>query len=350
MAIKFNNLVVGKMVTAQPMAGVGVSLLKSVAFPKPKLTPAYNVEMVNPIPQDDLVQILSYIEQGHNELRNLGELEYLGGGQFGAVFGYKNYAIKINKGWQDTPFEDGQILKQLQHVKTIVKLYAIIDDVAIVTERVNGMTVGDYVAVGHVEKFVNPTYTDVYKDGLKEIVLSGFDPRDLHNANVLISRDTGLPIIVDVGYFLTSSTSYHSKDSVDLKSDWSTRYALRHCDEMREYVKEKQIELGLLKPDEPEEPKQAIQTERAEPHFRGGFVGHIGHASLIKFEPHDFKIMDKDVINNAINALKPQIDFNLDFAKFNKISMFGVGHKFSFNPIVFNKNVHGMEEIVFKNV
>lgn len=225
----------------------GVSLLKSLhsqVKEKEELKPEYKVEMVNPIPQDDLVFMLSQIKKGHRELKNLGELEFLGGGMYGAVFAYKNYAIKISRSSNSEDFKDGEILKNLQHVKSIVKLYAIVEHVAIITERVVGMTVEKYLYRGDKEKFISPLYTEVYEDGLKEIAFSGYMVNDLHNENVLISKETGLPLIVDVGMFRKTNSKHVSKNSIDLHSNSGSRNALFYSNQMKKWVDDKKAELG----------------------------------------------------------------------------------------------------------
>jgi serine/threonine protein kinase len=175
--------------------------------------PENKIEIVNPIPLDDLYHMVSIINKGHRSEEFIN-LERLGSGAFGTVVAYKNYAIKYirdedkrctrDRGGNKISDElsDATILKDLQHIPCIVKLYAVIDNIAIIVEKVDGMIAEKYSYNGwKQENFINIDFAEAFENALKGILHKGYYPKDLHAENVMIDRKTGMPVIIDVGLF-----------------------------------------------------------------------------------------------------------------------------------------------------
>lgn len=208
----------------------------------------YDVELINEIPQQDLDYMMNLIEKGKRALDK--ELERLGRGAYGTVYGYKDYAIKILNGYEegfnscDAETNDGDILEGLQSVKYVPKLYAKIENRAIIVSRVRGLTVSEYVKAmrnGKCENFINPSFNTAFEEALKDVVMLGYKPYDLHDCNVMIDYDNGLPIIVDVGLFSRWDKSFKDRNSIDLRDTYPTSDAMYYiCDSLSPYIRRKQ--------------------------------------------------------------------------------------------------------------
>lgn len=177
------------------------------------------IEIIKPIPLEDLLHMAEVIRDGHDSER-ARELDQLGRGAFGTVLGYKEYAIKYFRNGKDC-YEDsgyGQnglsdkdeirdvtVLRELQFIPSIPRLYAVIDGIAIIMERVNGHTCDDYMSnvrtAGYKGNYISKRFNKVYIEDLIKIAKYGFEPNDLHGGNVMVCKKTGLPKIVDVGLF-----------------------------------------------------------------------------------------------------------------------------------------------------
>lgn len=207
-------------------------------------------EIISPIPLDDLQHIVKKIEENrekifpkpdkneyirNNQRRYQGylPLEFIGSGTYGLVYGYKDYAIKVNKRVFPSEFEirnqvnDKNALKKLNHVSCLPKLYAIIEDDIIIMERIRGRTVEDYFWEGGYK--TNPIDNMAFesiRDDLYEIVSSGFTPYDVHDKNVMIDYITGKLKIIDTGYFREEKTCEHS----DIEENSGYRQAIESID------------------------------------------------------------------------------------------------------------------------
>lgn len=157
--------------------------------------------------------------------RKFTKLEKLGTGSFGEVRAYKNYAIKIV---DEGDMLDGEILKNLQSVENVPRLYAIVDDNAMITELIDGCTVSEYEHIGRENNFVNPSFNIVFEETLKDILHKGYLPYDLHSSNVMIKSDTGLPVIIDVGLFEKNETDrdFSDKDNINVRAVYSSSKAM----------------------------------------------------------------------------------------------------------------------------
>lgn len=143
-----------------------------------------SIKIINPIPKEDLDFIKK--EYRKNNFRHLVEI---GAGSQGTVYRYKNYAIK------DYSFSgayDGKILEQLQDNDLFPKLYFY---------NANFM-VTEYLEITNAYKYyernveVNYTAFDIYEYCYKK----DFIPYDIHDENVVITKDDKIKII-DVGCF-----------------------------------------------------------------------------------------------------------------------------------------------------
>lgn len=161
-----------------------------------------DIRVINNISVEDL----SYIYEVY-KYNKWDDLEILGKGASGKVYGYRDYAIKLLKNNEYfSRHKDIEIFEFLQgKVSCIPTLYAIISDTVMIMERIRGVTVYQYIYQNErdmkkVNQFVRPDFNDMYRQGLDEIVKAGYAPKDLHEENVMIDY-TGKPVIVDVGLF-----------------------------------------------------------------------------------------------------------------------------------------------------
>lgn len=180
------------------------------------------VTIYNEIELNDLEVMVKAVKDYNNKLEvgHAGEfdsLKYLGSGAYGYVKGYKNYAIKVlsdTKGYYDTrdnfiipKLEDIHILKELQTVSAIPKLYASIGDNAVIMERIDGVTLDElWKNVNYqgdsAEYLFHENFKQLLADSIKEILDCGLQPNDLHSNNLMVCQQTGKPRIIDVGMYL----------------------------------------------------------------------------------------------------------------------------------------------------
>ncbi|UUV46125.1 serine/threonine protein kinase [Bacillus phage vB_BanS-Thrax1] len=197
------------------------------------------IEIVTEIPREDVLQMAEMVIKQECGNYGLSKLQMLGTGAFGRVFAYKDYAIKhLRKGrsLKDEGMNDVSVLKGLQHLDCVPTLYAVIGDTAIITSKVDGMTVEkfmqevDYGDTGDEDmNFINPAFEELFVEAMQKCFLSGYEPRDLHQANVMIERGTGRPIIVDFGKFRTVTRSYietlkDENGNIDVTRNPQTKY------------------------------------------------------------------------------------------------------------------------------
>lgn len=157
------------------------------------------------IPQHELEYLVSLMENGSESMDE--DLKELGRGQYGTVYGYKDYAIKYSRRhvhWHkgDEP-EDAQTLKELQQFDFVPRLYATYGSDFMIVSRVRGITVDEFVNKRRSGKsaFINPRFNVAFKQMLRDIAMAGFEPNDMHSKNVMIDSKTGMPVLVDVGFF-----------------------------------------------------------------------------------------------------------------------------------------------------
>lgn len=217
------------------------------------------VEIIQPLPLDDLIHMMDAISEGY-ESEKANKLDSLGRGAFGTVLGYKDYAIKYFRNgksqWDSASTEnklpdgnkltDAYILKELQSIPSIPRIYAVIDDRAIIMERIDGDTCEDYADnvrnSKYKKNYISKDFNNVYRNALVEIANLGFEPYDLHGHNVMVCRKTGLPKIVDVGLFrkITSEElmkEYQSNEKFEITP---MRQAISWvADSMNQYIERK---------------------------------------------------------------------------------------------------------------
>lgn len=293
------------------------------------------------IPQHDLEYLVTLMENGSEKLDE--DLKELGRGQYGTVYGYKDYAIKYSRkhvNWHkehDEP-EDAVILKELQEFNFIPRLYATYGSDFMIVSRVRGMTVNDFVnkRMQGRNLYINPRFNEVFKQALRQIALAGFDPNDMHSKNVMVDAKTGMPMLVDVGFFeklsdgmLKMVKDSHSIDdelySIQNAIEWVCERTERYitADKKREYEEEMEERVGAIHnhgdigemlmnfKEQPmvihEQP--AIQFNAGGIHIFGAMQGkgHIGLGRL------------REV--HRLRENMPDIDIDLDFG-FHKPEMF----------------------------
>ena len=192
-------------------------------------TPRNTIEVIQPMPLSDLMFFIDLVNEGGHKSRKADSLQKLGRGAFGTVLGYKDYAIKYfrdgascydHRDSNNIPtgeIRDAYILKELQSIKAIPRIYAVIDNIAVIMEKVDGENADDYRMRVRQEyykperNYISPDFNKVFEESLKDILHLGFDPHDLHGYNVMVCRKTGLPKIVDVGLFKKFVKDYDLK-------------------------------------------------------------------------------------------------------------------------------------------
>lgn len=156
------------------------------------------------IPQHDLDYLIHLMKQGEEAMKE--DLKQIGRGQYGTVFGYKEYAIKFARRQRYSELEESEdagVLKHLQHLDFIPRLYATYGTEYMIVSRVRGTTVEKFLdaRMSGGSPYINPKFNNAFREMLKDIVQAGWIPHDLHSKNVMIDAKTGMPMIVDVGFF-----------------------------------------------------------------------------------------------------------------------------------------------------
>lgn len=129
------------------------------------------------------------------------KFERIGSGTYGTVYGYKNYAIKFIENERDKQNKDIEVLKEISYLHCIPTLYAVIDNKIIIVERIEGQTVTQYIANYENPYNIDERIIDELDEALKTVVKAGYNPRDLHKKNVMITPDAEIKL-VDVGWFV----------------------------------------------------------------------------------------------------------------------------------------------------
>lgn len=181
---------------------------------------------MNTVAINDMEHIRNMVEIGDKMMgKGLNTFKRLGHGFYGTVYGYKDYAIKYFRYGIDSDSKDISMLKRLQHLKCVPKLYEVIGDKAIVTSRVRGYTIHrymQYVESKRIDNFVSPRFNIEYKKALQDIMRAGIKPADLHNENIMIEESTGLPVIVDLGEFRDENFSESSIEKINYIGNMET--------------------------------------------------------------------------------------------------------------------------------
>ncbi|AYP68193.1 kinase [Bacillus phage vB_BcoS-136] len=165
---------------------------------------AEKIEVIGNISQDDL----DFIIEAYENDDFISKFDTIGSGTYGRVFGYKDYAMKRFKDKNNARNVDIEVLKDLQHLDCIPKIYATINDEVIIMERIHGVTVKDYCERDKTMGVeIDKTFLDLWDEALISVIKSGYSPDDLHESNVMIDIKTVTPKFVDVGYFFK-----HGKD------------------------------------------------------------------------------------------------------------------------------------------
>jgi len=156
------------------------------------------VEVVNNIPEEDL----QFIAQGYQDDFCDAQFELLGTGTSGAVYGYKDYAIKVPIHVSDNLMCDIETMMDLEELDFIPNVYAIFDcGKGFVMDRVHGATVSKYLNRTKGNPFlIDESSIDEFETMLLAIMSKGYSPYDLHQGNVMIDNNGKLKII-DVGAF-----------------------------------------------------------------------------------------------------------------------------------------------------
>ncbi|UUV47141.1 serine/threonine protein kinase [Bacillus phage vB_BanS-Thrax5] len=177
---------------------------------------------------DDMEYICDRLNDAFNGRDKLEDWQDLGSGVNGVVLGYKGYAIKMfSSGYFRS--RDIEVLGNLQHLEHVPRLFGVYyhnkEVKAVIMSKVYGYTVSSYrykVRCKEIDNFISTRFNDVFKETVKAIMESGYAPEDLHSGNVMIDRDTGLPVIVDVGDFRRKDYVPDVLNRLDFKRHFDT--------------------------------------------------------------------------------------------------------------------------------
>lgn len=186
------------------------------------------VEIVNDISGEDLAIIVNAVTDIKENDCIPSSFELIGTGTYSGVYGYKNYAIKIlglGRRKRDYTFNsnsdcnDIDVMKNLDALECIPKLYAIINSDVIIVERIDGYTIGELREGLEDGKSydinINWGIIDEFDNALLDVVFNGYSPDDLHEYNVMIDKSSNKLKFVDVGWFFKiDKDRYKDKDEV----------------------------------------------------------------------------------------------------------------------------------------
>lgn len=156
------------------------------------------LQIHNIISEQDITIILSFVNNLNQKYKNrIGQFEYVNGGQFGVIFHYKNFAIKLFLCPDSSQSQDVKYLSKLHHLISYPDLY-ISCRYFIVTEFVKGKTL--YYCSDELLENVKDSCLNTFYNDLKETLKLKIHPEDTHDFNIMLSED-GVLKIVDVGAF-----------------------------------------------------------------------------------------------------------------------------------------------------
>lgn len=226
--------------------------------PTPARFKQNKVDIVSPMPLEDLQTIVDSMNQYKHRQRTPEGFDSLGRGHFGTVFGYKDYAIKYVSGGQsaysgysgneEKEIQDAYILRQLEDIPSVPKLYATIDNEIIIMERVHGLTIKQYIEqmedAERMDNFIHVDFIDTYKEIMKDILMIDMMVKDLHSDNVMVCKRTGLPRIIDVGLFrkldkFDLEERGENRDDIFFQDFYDVKDAIRHVNKLKPYITEK---------------------------------------------------------------------------------------------------------------
>lgn len=130
------------------------------------------------------------IENSYEKKLDFKFLKYVDKGNFGYVYKYKNYAIKVYRHPEDN--EDNEIFPTLQGIESYPKLY-LTHHKFIVMEFIEGINPNKYTELksNTIISFINDLIT---------VLSKGILPDDLTDKNMIITPDNKIKI-VDVGCY-----------------------------------------------------------------------------------------------------------------------------------------------------
>lgn len=226
--------------------------------PTPAQFKQNKVDIVSPMPLEDLQTIVDSMNEYKYRQRTPEGFDSLGRGHFGTVFGYKDYAIKYVSGGQSAysgysgndkkEIQDAYILRQLEDIPSVPKLYATIDNEIIIMERVHGLTIKQYIEqmedAEKMDNFIHVDFIDTYKEIMKDILMIDMMVKDLHSDNVMVCKRTGLPRIIDVGLFrkldkFDLEERGENRDDIFFQDFYDVKDAIRHVNKLKPYITEK---------------------------------------------------------------------------------------------------------------
>jgi hypothetical protein len=174
-------------------------------------------KIVNELPtqvKNKLLKAVNEFLQGDNGFDRIESiLKYISGGVCGRVYDLgEGFILKVNKfKWGDTP--DGDILKDLQGVPFIPKVYWYSEDNRfIVVQKIDGVTTGRYKGEFLFSKELDfEKFKKVAEEAFSKAYEKGWVLYDIHGGNCMIDKQ-GRFWIVDVGLF-QEADGYHTGDA-----------------------------------------------------------------------------------------------------------------------------------------
>ena len=165
--------------------------------------------IVNELPQKVTNKLIRTVKtmkdsdyQGFEEVETI--LRYISGGVCGKIYDLGgDFILKINEfSWNSNTY-DGDILRDLQGIPLIPKVYWYSDDNRfIVIQKINGRTVRDYFQSPFILKkqWVHAAFKEIAEKTVSMCLKRGWVVNDMHSGNCMIDY-LGEFWIVDVGLF-----------------------------------------------------------------------------------------------------------------------------------------------------
>ena len=166
-----------------------------------------NFNIINELPQEVedkfLTTLNEFLQSGNDFDRIDNILNYIAGGACGRVYDLGNgFILKINRFTWSSNTPDGDILRDLQGVPMIPKLYWYSEDNRfIIIQKIDGVTTGTYTGQFTFQKDWEEQMFKQLAQEVDELVKErGWVLNDIHSENCMIDREGNL-WIVDVGLF-----------------------------------------------------------------------------------------------------------------------------------------------------
>lgn len=185
------------------------------------------------IENKDIERILDFINTMKTNEVSIEGFSFVGSGENSKVYRFKNFAIKIFKKPDISYNKDEKILSMLLEVDSIPDIY-IATDYFVVMDYIEGKTLIQCNSDDF--SFCNNSTIKKFFNDIKKCITLSVEPNDLHDANVIITKDGTLKII-DVGFFQIGKID----NLLDIILSFNTE------EELNDWVSDEYIHFSTLK-------------------------------------------------------------------------------------------------------